>query len=186
MNTKVLGIIAIICAPFLYIDFATSLPNVTTWRTGLFGFIYMIGWICSIVAFHRMKIFGKTRWAKIAVTVQLVLLTLAQVWNVWVMIGPDYSNVLFRVLDACWPLSNVWMLAIGITAVRAGRLQGWKRFVPLFAGLWFPITVIPAMTMGYFFLAGPYSFAAFALLGFVVYKLEDKQEAVAVTELQVC
>jgi hypothetical protein len=60
---------------------------------------------------------------------------------------------------------------------------GWKRFVPLFAGLWFPITVIPAMTMGYFFLAGPYSFAAFALLGFVVYKLEDKQEAVAVTEL---
>jgi hypothetical protein len=64
MKSKVLGIIAIICAPFLYIDFATSLPNVTTWRTGLFGFIYMIGWICSIVAFQRMQILGKNKMGK--------------------------------------------------------------------------------------------------------------------------
>jgi hypothetical protein len=179
MNFKFAGVIAILCAPFLYIDFATSVPNVTTWKTGLFGFIYMLGWMYSIVALRRMEILGRTRWAKIAFTVQLSLLTLAQCWNIWVIVGSGPDNILFRILDACWPLSNIWMLAIGITAVRAKKLQGWKRFIPLFVGLWFPVTVIPAMVTGYFVLAGPYSAIAFALLGLVVFKAnEDEQSAV--------
>ena len=179
MNFKLTGTVAIICAPFLLVDFATSVQNVNTWKTGLFGLIYMLGWICSIVALKRMEILGKTKWANIAFTIQLSLLTLAQVWNIWVMFGSNYENLLFQILDMCWPLSNVWMLVIGITAVRARKLQGWKRFVPLVVGLWFPITVIPAVTMGYFVLAGPYSAIAFALLGLVVYKAgEDEQNVV--------
>ena len=179
MNFKVSGIIAIICAPFLYIDYATSAPNVLSWKVGLFGFIYMIGWMCSIVALKRMEILGRTRWAKIAFAVQLSLLTLAQVWNLWVISGTGFDNILFRVFDMCWPLSNIWMLVIGITAVRAKKLQGWKRFVPLFVGLWFPLTVVPAVTMGYFALAGPYSAVAFILLGVVVFKAdEDEQDVV--------
>ncbi len=180
MNFKVLGIIAIICAPFLYIDFATSVPNVTSWKTGLFGFVYMIGWMCSIVALQRMAILGRTKWSKIAFAVQLSLLTFAQVWNIWIILGPSYDNILFKILDMCWPLSNIWMLVIGITAVRAKKLQTWKRFVPLFVGLWFPLTVVPAVTMGFFVLAGPYSAVAFALLGLLVYKAgEDEQNMVA-------
>ena len=184
MNYKVLGIIAIICAPFLYLDFATSVQHVNTWKTGVFGFVYMAGWMCSVVALKRMAILGKTKWAKIAFTVQLSLLTLAQAWNIWVIFGSSYDNLLFRILDMCWPLSNVWMLVIGITAVRAKKLQGWKRFVPLFVGLWFPLTVIPAIATNFFVLAGPYSAVAFALLGFVVFKA-DQDEQKSVTEVSV-
>jgi hypothetical protein len=178
MNFKVLGIIAIICAPFLCIDFATSVPNVLTWKVGLFGFVYMIGWMCSIVALKRMEILGRTKWAKIAFAVQLSLLTLAQIWNLWVILGTGFDNILFRVFDACWPLSNIWMLVIGITAVRAKELQGWKRFVPLFVGLWFPLMIVPAVTMGFFVLAGPYSALAFTLLGLLVFKGYEGEQSV--------
>ena len=176
MNFKVAGGIAILCAPFLYIDFATSVQNVTTWKTGLFGLIYMIGWMCSILALRRMEILDKTRWAKVAFTIQLSLLTLAQLWNIWVIVGSGFDNIFFRILDVCWPLSNIWMLAIGITAVRAKKLQGWKRFVPLFVGLWFPVAVIPSMVTGYFVLAGPYSAIAFALLGLVVFQANENEQ----------
>jgi hypothetical protein len=184
MNFKLLGIIAIVCAPFLYVDFATSAQNANTWKTGLFGFIYMIGWIGSVVALKRMNALGKTKWAKIAVTVQLSLLTLAQVWNIWVIAGSSYGNIIFRILDMCWPLSNIWMLVIGITAVKAKKLQGWKRYAPLFAGLWFPLTVIPAITLGYFQLAGPYSAIAFSILGLVVFKAGEAGNNI-VTEVAV-
>jgi hypothetical protein len=102
------------------------------------------------------------------------------------MFERDYSNPLFAALDACWPLSNVWMLAIGITALRARVLHGWKRYVPLIVGLWFPITIIPAMAFNIYFLAGPYSALAFASLGFVVYTYEKMEPATyeAPTELQ--
>ena len=176
MNFKVLGIIAIICAPFLYVDFATSTPNVSTWKTGFFGFIYMVGWLCSVFALQRMQILGKTKFAKIAFIIQFVLLALAQIWNIWVMFGSDYNNLLFRILDMCWPLSNIWMLVIGITAVKAKKLLGWKRYVPLIVGLWFPLMIIPAMVTGFFFLAGPYSAIAFVLLGFIVYKSREEEQ----------
>src|SRR5688500_3762317 len=99
MNFKVLGVIAIICAPFLYIDFATSVQNVNTWKTGLFGFIYMAGWMCSIVALRKMEVLGNGGWPNAAFTVQLTLLTLAQFWNIWVIFGSDYGNPFFRILD---------------------------------------------------------------------------------------
>jgi hypothetical protein len=70
------------------------------------------------------------------------------------------------------------MLAIGITALRAKKLTGWKRFVPLFAGLWFPVAVVPAMVTGFFALAGPYSAVAFALLGLVVFKSDEAEQPV--------
>jgi hypothetical protein len=178
MNYKLAGTFAIICAPFLLIDFLTSEQNVNTWKTGLFGFIYMAGWMTSMLALKRMEIFGNTKWAKVAFTIQLGLLSLAQVWNIWVMFGSDYSNILFVILDICWPLSNVWMLVFGISAFKANRLHGWRRYVPLLAGLWFPVTVVPAITMGYFFLAGPYSAFAFALLGYMVYKEATKEDEV--------
>jgi hypothetical protein len=76
------------------------------------------------------------------------------------------------------------MLVIGITAVKAKKLQGWKRYAPLFAGLWFPLTVIPAITLGYFQLAGPYSAIAFSILGLVVFKAGEAQNDI-VTEVAV-
>ena len=174
MNFKLLGVIAIICAPFLYIDSSVTAKNSWSWQSGLFDFIYMLGWMGSIAALHKMKAFGTSKFAKIAVIIQFVFLSLAQVWNVWLIVGAS-DSLLFHMLDMCWPLSNIWMIVIGITALRAKRLEGWKRYVPLLVGLWFPVAVVPAITIGFYYLAGPYSAIAFALLGLVVYKSNDKE-----------
>jgi hypothetical protein len=77
------------------------------------------------------------------------------------------------------------MLAIGIKALTAKKLQGWKRYVPLFVGLWFPATVVPAMAFGFTHLAGPYSAIAFTLLGLIVYKADDESERFEVSSLTV-
>jgi hypothetical protein len=179
MNFKVLGLIAISCAPFLYVDFLTSDRNVMHWWSGVYDMIYMIGWLCSIVALQRMQALGTSKFAKVAFTVQYILLAFAQCWNVWVIIGPSYDNVLYRIFDICWPLSNIWMLVVGITALRAKKLQGWKRYVPIMAGLWFPLMVVPAITTGAMSsIAGPYSAIAFGLLGLVVYTAGEEKNRV--------
>lgn len=134
---------------------------------------------CSVAALQRMQILGKTKFARIAFIVQFGLLTLAQCWNIWVIITPSSNSTLFRILDMCWLLSNIWMLVIGITALAAKQLRSWKRFVPLFVGLWFPAMVVPAITLGVMTsIAGPYSAVAFALLGLVVYKADEDERIV--------
>jgi hypothetical protein len=176
MNYKLAGIISILCAPFLYVNFLTSERNHLTWWTGMYGMIYMIGWICSLIALQRMEILGKSKFAKVAFIIQYVLLAGAQCWNIWVIVGPSYGNVLYNIFDICWPLSNIWMLVIGIATVRAKRLQGWKRFVPLVVGLWFPLMVVPAITIGAMSsIAGPYSAVAFGLLGLVVFQRGEER-----------
>ena len=174
MNNKLLGAFAIVCAPFLYINFLTSNPNDQSWDTGLYGFIYMAGWMASVYALRQGGFLGTTKFSRIAFIVQMTLLSLAQVWNIWVMIGPS-DHILFHITDACWPLSNIWMLVMGIHVLVTKQLTGWKRYVPLFVGLWFPLTVIPAMTAGIFWLAGPYSLVAFVLLGLVVFTSPPKE-----------
>lgn len=142
MDNKTLGIIAIICAPFLYIDSLTAIQNVNSRQTGLFDFIYMTGWMCSLIALQQKQFLGRTKFAAIAFFIPITLLSLAQVWNIWIMIAPSSGGTLFRILDSCWPLSNTWMLVTGITALAAKQLAGWKRFMPLVAGLWLPLTAI--------------------------------------------
>jgi hypothetical protein len=69
------------------------------------------------------------------------------------------------------------MIVIGITTLRAKILTGWKRFVPIIVGLWFPLMVIPAITIGTTTtIAGIYSALAFAMLGVSVYNGERPNE----------
>ncbi|WP_327104499.1 hypothetical protein [Nonomuraea glycinis] len=46
------------------------------------------------------------------------------------------------ILDACWPLSQLGMLVLGITVAVKGRYQGAVRWLPLLAGMWFPVTMV--------------------------------------------
>ncbi|MFD1538479.1 hypothetical protein [Nonomuraea guangzhouensis] len=46
------------------------------------------------------------------------------------------------ILDACWPLSQLVLLALGITIAVKGRYQGAFRWLPLLAGMWFPVAMV--------------------------------------------
>jgi hypothetical protein len=86
---------------------------------------------------------------------------------------------LYFILDLFWPVSNIWMLATGLTVVTAKRLQGRMRYVPLIVGLWVPVTLpligIWGMQSPAMLISGLYSTVAWTLLGVVVYQVHSKQ-----------
>ncbi len=184
MNNKILGTIAILSAPFLGIDFIVNgAQPVHSWTTGLYGLIYMLGWMCSVIGLQTLQATGNTRFGKVILVIQLFVLTMAQVWNMAVMFNVSQESFLFWFFDPFWPLSNICMLIVGIKVLVAKFLKGWGRFIPLAVGLWLPFSaLIGFLFKGNYlpFASGFYSAIVWALLGIVIYttKPEFKNEEV--------
>ncbi|PSR56868.1 hypothetical protein AHMF7605_26895 [Adhaeribacter arboris] len=176
MNNKTLGILALVGAPFYFIGMYTEhglYPNLNeTWFTGAWALTYMLGWMCSIVALQRLKVTGNTRFGRGILWVVLGTLTLANMYNLAQLVLPTHLFRYFIFLDAFWPMSNLMMLVIGITAFGSKRLKGWKRFVPLLVGFWFPVSVPAVFLFGQTFLGfmigGVYSIIAWPLLAVMI------------------
>ena len=179
MNNRTLGLLAIIGAPFLCIDFLIHGMNASeaqyehTSLSGFFSVIYITAWMCSIIVMQRMKLTGETMFGKFILVFQLITLTLANVWNIYEIIAPGSSGILYNLLDMFWPVSNLVLLITGVTILKAGRLQGWKRFVPLLAGIWLPLSVLLMILIGQnsisMVLSGFYSALMWMTLGYVVF-----------------
>lgn len=167
MNHKLLGALGILGAPFLFIGTAWYADDM-----GLTGLIYMTGWICSLVSLQRLRATGDTAFGRGIFYAVFGTLVLAQAWNGWTMFDPKANSTFYQILDLTWPLSNVLMIPLGIAVLRARRLAGWYRFVPLAVGLWLPITLtgmaLVGRTSALMVFSGCYSAMAWALLGFVV------------------
>jgi hypothetical protein len=184
LTNKYLGAIGMVAAPFLFLqmiagndgnDYNTSLG-------GFFDLIYMFGWMCSIVGLHRLKFINSRRCADVLFQVQLGFLFLANIWNAWVIFDPANKSNLFFVLDMCWPLSNLCLLAIGIPIAINGKISHWKRYIVLIAGLWLPVAFSFIMIFGRnnfsLIVGGVYSTIAWFLLGWMVFTsvpLEEKE-----------
>src|SRR5687768_1363353 len=95
MCNKVLGVVALICAPFLCIDFLDNQVHSTaSWTTGLYGFVYMLGWMASVIGLYRLKATGSFPIAKVILIFQFLFLLLAQAFNVDIMIHGSIYNEL--------------------------------------------------------------------------------------------
>src|SRR5215203_5404173 len=93
MCNKILGVVALICAPFLCIDFLDNLAvSSSSWTTGLYGFIYMSGWMGSIIGLYRLNATGTYPMAKVILIVQFVLLLIAQAFNLDVIVHGSINN----------------------------------------------------------------------------------------------
>jgi hypothetical protein len=171
MCNKVLGVVALICAPFLCIDFLDNQVNSTTsWTTGLFGFIYMLGWMASIIGLYRLKATGSFPAAKVILILQFLFLLLAQAFNVDVIMHGSINNDLQTSLDPFWPISNAFMIVTGIAVLRDNQLQGWHKWVPLLVGFWLPVMLLlKGLGIENLYFAGFYSAIAWTLLGIVIY-----------------
>ncbi|WP_420150489.1 hypothetical protein [Spirosoma sp.] len=176
MNNKLLGTLALIGAPFLCINTYIHVPDpdahvyVTDSLSGFFDLLYISGWLCSILALRRIGAAGHDRFGRIILQVSIVSLVLANIWNVYEIILPNHNTTLYYVLDCFWPLSNVIMLGVGIAVIRAKKLAGWKRYVPLLCGLWLPITALLSFTLPTiaFTVSNIYTAIAWTLLAVVV------------------
>lgn len=190
MNIRTLGLTGMLCSPFLAIDLFSSgtfqnyQPSA---MSGLFSFIYMTGWMCSILGLFRFHAAGVRPWVKTVFIIQLLFLTLGEIWNVYSILKPMETSLLFRILDLFWPVSNCFMFVTGIAVMRAKRIAGWKRYIPFVVGLWFPVClVLIRLLFGSsqvsLYVTTLYSATAWLLLGYVVYSATSKKVKINLEE----
>jgi len=183
MNTRTLGFIAMLGSPFLAIDmfsngiFERYQPST---MSSIFSLVYMTGWVCSIVALYKMKATGTRRLGRSVLVVQLLFLTLGEIWNIYSIIKPFETSMLFRILDLFWPISNCFMFFTGLTVLMAKRLSGWRRYIPFVVGLWFPTCLVLTRLLfgsseATLYITALYSATAWLLLGLAAYTSRDEK-----------
>ncbi len=176
MNTRLrlLGTLGMIGSPMLLLESILygfqrheSGPLV-----GVLSFVYIVGWLCSIIGLSTLNATGTSRLGRAVLGVQLVGLTLAAAWAIFCIIPiSDKDSIFYQVTDAAWPLSHVFMIVVGIAALLAKQLPGWQRFVPLLCGLALPVGVLGGAIGGGLMADITFSVAtalAFFLLGYAV------------------
>ena len=183
-SNKTLGIIAMIGAPFLFLEMSTgNFGLANTPAPGLCDLMYMIGWLCSIIGVRRQHAAGDNKHAKRLMNLNIIFLCFACVWNIWEAIDPTNSTILYRILDAFWPASNMLLLITGIMIAIKGKLTGFSRYTPLIAGFWLVFACLFGMIAGRspisFYVIGGYTIVAWFLLGWSVYKSGNKEAVVS-------
>ncbi|PLS84708.1 MAG: hypothetical protein CYG60_16535 [Actinobacteria bacterium] len=181
MNGRILGTIAMICAPALLIEDLLLQGQENALTTGIASMIFMAGWICSNTGMRRMRAAGTGKWGRALLQIQLVGLVLAFMFGFFEatgLLGRD--SIIFNITDAAWPLSMLWMLVVGIAVIRTKRLSGWQRFVPVLCPLWLVLAIAGSAAFGDAGGLIGLGFAAvlWTLLGYVVL---DSRESVGAT-----
>jgi hypothetical protein len=94
--------------------------------------LYVLSWMCSVLGLLQLGATGTGVSGKTVLVVQLLLLSLAGIWALLILPqNPDRESLLFQATGAAWPLSHLFMAVVGIAAIRANVLSGWRRFAPL-------------------------------------------------------
>jgi len=123
----------------------------------------------------RLNATGKTIAGRTILVIQLLLLSIAQVFNIDVMIHGGDRDFLQQTLDIFWPISNGFMLITATAVLIANQLKGWQKWIPVLVSLWLPFSLVSkALQMQNLYVVGFYSAIAWTLLAIVIYtaKLE--------------
>lgn len=172
MNDRMLGTIAMLCAPALLVEGLLVQGRENAVITGVASMVFMAGWICSNAGMRRMRAAGTGTWGRAVLLIQLVGLVLAFMFGFFEATGLlGRESIIFNVTDAAWPLSMLWMLVVGVTVIVAKRLSGWQRFVPVLCPFWLLIAIVSSMAFGDTaggFLGFSYAAVLWVLLGYIV------------------
>ncbi len=174
MSNQLLGILALIGSPWLFIGtyMEQRMPHLSdSWFTGVWGILFISGWICAAIALKRLWSTGSGSFGKVLILLLLISLSIANVSNVIQIIVERDKPSYFMFFDLFWPLSNIIMLIVGISVIVVKGLPGWKRYIPLATGMWFPLAMLSLLLDNRFFsvfFGGIYSALAWALLALVI------------------
>jgi hypothetical protein len=186
MNNRLLGTIAIICAPALLIEELLLQGQENALITGIASMVFMAGWICSNIGMWRMRATGTGKWGRAVLLVQLVGLGLAFMFGFFEATGLlGRESLVFNITDAAWPLSMLWMIVVGVSVLVAKRLLGWQRLVPLLCPLWLPMAIILSIAFGDTvggIVGFGYAAVVWASLGYVVVRSSSRQAAAPTAE----
>lgn len=176
MNNRILGTIVMVCAPAMLVEALIPSGNTMAVLVGMCSMIFMVGSFCSLVGLWRVAATGYSWWGRAVLAIELVLVSMAAVFGFFEATALlDEQNILFVATDIAWPLSMIWMLAVGITTAVVNRLSSWRRFAPLLCGLTFPASIGISLVGGFDFQSQAIGLIFFgmlavfwALLGFAV------------------
>jgi hypothetical protein len=121
---------------------------VDVWSSGVF----LLGVIALVVAVRGTRATGEGWWGRGLVAVELVLLGLAALSTVITLVRGQYElSGALLVLDTAWPLGQLGMIAIGITAVVARVWPARTSWLLLATALWLPVGFVApeAVTSAY-------------------------------------
>jgi hypothetical protein len=126
--------------------FATVTEGVKERIGDLTGLAFQLGLFCLLTVQFRTRATGLSKPAVGMLKVEAVILALASIWSLLhgVLPGNLQDAPWLMVLDLCWPLSMLGMMAIGIKLAITGRWRGLLRWWPLVAESWVFVT-IPSM-----------------------------------------
>ncbi len=141
---RLLGAAAMIGAPMLLLETILRMVNVLPQNTDNFwiGFVelfYIGGWIALAVGMRRLRVTGDNLGSRIVFALQMLGLILALLFTVQVMCGAGYDkppvSLVFKICDAGFPFSHLFMLVVGVFVWRAGVWRGWLRVAPFLVGI---------------------------------------------------
>lgn len=169
VTNRLLGTLGMSAAPMMLVEMLIfGLTQHGSNRViGVLCVIYIAGWVCSAIGLRRTRATGDAALSKGVFVLQLAGLFLALLWALQQIIYPsiDMNSMFFRVTDAAWPLSHLFMLVVGVLTLREGVWEGWRRFAPLLVGLALPVGIGAALIGGKS--AMGIAFAALTTAGFL-------------------
>ena len=145
MNHRVLGALGMLGAPMMFVEGLRRSGGAPDGDLAfaLIELLYLGGWACSVLGLRRLRATGDSPFGKTVVAVQIVGLCLAAIFTILEALGPKTGGPLLRgITDMAWPLSHLFMLAVGVATLRAGVWRTWRRFTPLLCGLVLPSSVL--------------------------------------------
>ncbi len=182
-SSRLPGIIGMAASPFFCLQsyFLEINSMKDSSLSGLCGLIHMIGWSCSIIGLLQMKATGEKFIGKAILCSQLLLLTIANASNTWIIIDPANNSALFNILDFFWPISYLFMIVTGVAVITAKKLHGFSRIIPVLTGLWLPVAMGIIILFGENtatnYLMNLYSLISFLLLGALIYRGKEESYA---------
>jgi hypothetical protein len=185
VSHRLLGTIGMLVAPMLFLEgmlYSFGYADGTKGRfVPVLGILYLVGWAASATAMRQVRVTGDNAFGKTIYLIQMAGLSLAMLFNVQEIIysSSDENSLFFRVTDAAWPLSHLFMLVVGVAVLAAKVWRGWRTVTPFLCGLALPAffavgPVIGREPGGMIF--GILTTCAFMLLGYAV---RTSQEAEA-------
>lgn len=184
MNTRHLGLITMITAPAMLVEFYRhyfqKVANADTDPIGAVLYaLFSVGWFAALLGLRNLRATGESRFGRAIITLPLVTTALAVGQSFMDIFKVDPENPLYMVTDIAWPLSMVLTFIVSITVLFVPVLKGWHRYVPLFCGISLPLyVVVMAFTgqelPGWVF--GWHTAVGWALLGYVVFAAAERSK----------
>jgi len=109
LNHRVLGIMGIIGAPWVFIDYINNglyEHFLATTASDFKDFLFVTGWLCSLLGLYILSAMGNKRWQKIIMILQLLFLLLLDAWCFIEMVAPSTPSVVSFAFAFLWPLAG--------------------------------------------------------------------------------